>query len=90
MKIEQSLGVPSNHQLLVHQVDDNQSPINLSSLQQHQFQQHIISIRPDHVSTIATVLCSYIKQKHLECKKMRGQSEAAYKQADVTKSFDIS
>ena len=30
------------------------------------------------------------KQKHLGCKKVRGQSEAACKQADATKSFDIS
>ena len=30
------------------------------------------------------------KQKHLGCKKGRGQSEAACKQAGATKSFDIS
>ena len=30
------------------------------------------------------------KQKHLGYKKVRGQSEAACKQADTTKSFDIS
>ena len=36
-------------------------------------------------------ICSYnAKQKHLGCKKVRGQSEAACKQADATKSFDIS
>ena len=32
----------------------------------------------------------YAKQKHLGCKKVRGQSEAACKQAGATKSFDIS
>ena len=32
----------------------------------------------------------YAKQKHLGCKKVRGQSEATCKQAGVTKSFDIS
>ena len=55
IKIQQSLGVASDCQLLVHQVDDNQSPINLSSLEQHQFQQYIISIRPDQVSVIVSV-----------------------------------
>ena len=30
------------------------------------------------------------KQKHLGCKKVRGQSEATCKQAGATKSFDIS
>ena len=30
------------------------------------------------------------KQKHLGCKKVRGQSEANYKQAGATKRFDIS
>lgn len=51
VKIEQSLGVTSAHQLLVHQVDDSH-PVNLSSLQQHQFQQHIISLRPDQENPI--------------------------------------
>ena len=32
----------------------------------------------------------YAKQKHLGYKKVRGQSEAAYKQAGATKSFNIS
>ena len=32
----------------------------------------------------------YAKQKHLKCKKVRGQSEATCKQAGATKSFDIS
>ena len=31
----------------------------------------------------------YAKQKHLGCKKMRGQSEAAL-QTGATKNFDIS
>ena len=31
---------------------------------------------------------SYAKQKHLGCKKVRGQSEATCKQAGATKSFD--
>ena len=36
--------------------------------------------------------CNYMnaKQKHLGCKKVRGQSEATCKQAGTTKRFDIS
>ena len=45
-----------------------------------------------------TYVCIYVrtyvnvnaKQKHLGCKKVRGLSEAACKQAGATKSFDIS
>ena len=37
---------------------------------------------------VASIL--YAKQKHLGCKKVRGQSEATCKKAGATKSFDIS
>ena len=52
LKIYQSLGVASHDQLLVHQVDGHHSPVNVSLLEEHQFQQHIISLRPDHVSIV--------------------------------------
>ena len=35
-------------------------------------------------------ISNYAKQKHLGCKKVPGQSEAANKQSGATKSFDIS
>ena len=38
----------------------------------------------------ANLVIYYAKQKHLGCKKVRGQSEATCKQAGATKSFDIS
>ena len=41
---------------------------------------------PDQQVPLYTVA----KQKHLGCKKVRGQSEATCKQAGATKSFDIS
>ena len=42
-----------------------------------------------YISFIITVN-TYAKQKHLGCKKVRGQSEVTCKQAGATKSFDIS
>ncbi|XP_065893647.1 uncharacterized protein [Dysidea avara] len=47
LEVQGSLGVPTTHQLLVHQLDDNLPIVNLSSMERHQFQLHIVSVRPD-------------------------------------------
>ena len=37
-----------------------------------------------------TLQLDYAKQKHLACKKVRGQSEATLQTGSATKRFDIS
>lgn len=49
LEVQGSLGVPTVHQLLVHHLDNNLPIVNLSSMERHQFQLHIMSVRPDKV-----------------------------------------
>ena len=57
-------------------------------------QDHITCVPYGYSFRRKYVLCQLasnlnVKQKHLGCKKVRGQSEAACKQAGATKTFGI-